>query len=201
MNWIQDPLVLEGQRVALHPLTPEHFDTLIPLAKDPKIWEYYGRNGADENIIRHFLQEGLDLKQENQQYPFVIFNKETGEIIGTTRYGDINEAHKTLEIGWTWYIPAVWGKGYNEECKLLLLSHAFEQLDANRVQLKTAHFNLRSQRAIQRIGATYEGTLRNHLVNGDGSLRHTAMFSIIKEEWENRKQKLRQIMVEKYTQL
>ena len=201
MNWIQDPLVLEGQRVALHPLTPEHFDTLIPLAKDPKIWEYYGRNGADENIIRHFLQEGLDLKQENQQYPFVIFNKETGEIIGTTRYGDIHEAHKTLEIGWTWYIPAVWGKGYNEECKLLLLSHAFEQLDANRVQLKTAHFNLRSQRAIQRIGATYEGTLRNHLVNGDGSLRHTAMFSIIKEEWENRKQKLRQIMVEKYTQL
>lgn len=201
MNWIQDPLVLEGQRVALHPLTPEHFDTLIPLAKDPKIWEYYGRNGTDENIIRHFLQEGLDLKQENQQYPFVIFNKETGEIIGTTRYGDINEAHKTLEIGWTWYTPTVWGKGYNEECKLLLLSHVFEQLEANRVQLKTAHFNLRSQRAIQRIGATYEGTLRNHLVNGDGSLRHTAMFSIIKEEWADRKQKLQQMMEEKYTQL
>lgn len=201
MPWIQDPLVLEGQRVALHPLTPEYFDTLIPLAKDPKIWEYYGRNGADENIIRHFLQEAMDLKQKGQHYPFVILNKETGEIIGTTRYGDINEAHKILEIGWTWYIPAVWGNGYNEECKLLLLSYAFETLGANRVQLKTAHFNMRSQRAIQRIGATYEGTLRNHMINNDGSTRHTAMFSIIKEEWEDRKQKLLQMIADKYAAL
>lgn len=201
MPWIQDPLVLKGQKVALHPLADEHFDRLTTLAKDARIWEYYGRNGADDTVIRHFLQEGLDLKQNGQHYPFVILNKDTGEIIGTTRYGDINEAHKTLEIGWTWYIPAVWGKGYNEECKLLLLSHAFEQLEANRVQLKTAHFNLRSQRAIERIGATYEGTLRNHMINGDGSPRHTAIFSIIKEEWEDRKQKLLQMIADKYAAL
>ncbi len=201
MNWIQDPLILEGQKVVLHPLTPEHFDRLILLAKDPKIWEYYGRNGADDTVIRHFLQEGLDLKQKGQQYPFVIFNKDTGEMIGTTRFGEISSTHKTLEIGWTWYIPSVWGKGYNEECKLLLLSYAFETLGANRVQLKTAHFNKRSQRAIERIGATYEGTLRNHMINGDGSPRHTAMFSIIKEEWEDRKQKLQRMMEEKYAQL
>ncbi len=201
MNWIQDPLVLEGQRVALHPLTPAHFDTLIPLAKDPKIWEYYGRNGADENVIRHFLQEGLDLKHKNQHYPFVIFNKDTGDIIGTTRLGELTPTHKTLEIGWTWYVPSVWGKGYNEECKLLLLSYSFEQLGVNRVQLKTAHFNKRSQRAIERIGATYEGTLRNHMITGDGSPRHTAVFSIIKEEWEDRKQKLQQIINDKYAVL
>lgn len=201
MAWIQDPLVLDGQKVMLHPLTEEHFGSLIDAAKDPKIWEYYGRNGADENIIRHFLQEAMDLKQKGQHYPFVILNKETGEIIGTTRYGDINEAHKILEIGWTWYISAVWGNGYNEECKLLLLSYAFETLGANRVQLKTAHFNMRSQRAIQRIGATYEGTLRNHMINNDGSTRHTAMFSIIKEEWEDRKQKLLQMIADKYAAL
>lgn len=201
MPWIQDPLVLKGQKITLHLLTPEHFDTLILLAKDPKIWEYYGRNGADDTVIRHFLQEALDLKQKDQHYPFVILNRETGEIIGTTRYGDINAAHKTLEIGWTWYVPAVWGKGYNEECKLLLLSYAFETLGANRVQLKTAHFNQRSQRAIERIGATYEGTLRNHMINSDGSTRHTAMFSIIKEEWENRKQKLLQMIADKYVAL
>lgn len=201
MAWIQDPLVLEGQKVTLHPLTPKHFNTLIPQAKDPKIWEYYGRNGADENIIRHFLQEGLDLKQKSQHYPFVIYNKETGDIIGTTRFGDINPTYKTLEIGWTWYIRAAWGKGYNEECKLLLLSYAFEQLDANRVQLKTAHFNLRSQRAIERIGATYEGTLRNHMLTGDGSPRHTVMFSIIKEEWSDRKQKLQKMINDKYAVL
>lgn len=201
MNWIQDPLVLEGQKVTLHPLTPEHFNTLTQQAKDARIWEYYGRNGADDTVIRHFLQEALDLKQKGQHYPFVILNKDTGEIIGTTRYGDINEAHKTLEIGWTWYIPAVWGKGYNEECKLLMLSYAFETLGANRVQLKTAHFNKRSQRAIERIGATYEGTLRNHMINGDGSPRHTAMFSIIKEEWEDRKQKLQQMINDKYAAL
>lgn len=201
MNWIQDPLVLEGQKVTLHPLTPEHFNILTQLANDTRIWEYYGRNGADDTVIRHFLQEAMDLKQKGQHYPFVILNKDTGEIIGTTRYGDINEAHKTLEIGWTWYIPAVWGKGYNEECKLLMLSYAFETLGANRVQLKTAHFNKRSQRAIERIGATYEGTLRNHMINGDGSPRHTAMFSIIKEEWEDRKQKLQQMINDKYAAL
>lgn len=201
MAWIQDPLVLEGQKVVLQPLTHKHFDTLIPLAKDPRIWEYYGRNGADDTVIRQFLQEGLDLKQKGKHYPFVVFDKESGNTIGTTRYGDINTAHKTLEIGWTWYVPSVWGKGYNEECKLLLLSHAFEALGANRVQLKTAHFNKRSQRAIERIGATYEGTLRNHMINGDGSPRHTAMFSIIKEEWEDRKQKLQQMITDKYAAL
>lgn len=201
MNWIQDPLILSGRKVELHPLAPKDFDTLKALAKDQKIWEYYGRNGADDTVIRHFLQEALDLKQKDQHYPFVTLNKETGEIIGTTRYGDINAAHKTLEIGWTWYIPAVWGKGYNEECKLLMLSYAFETLGANRVQLKTAHFNKRSQRAIEGIGATYEGTLRNHMINGDGSPRHTAMFSIIKEEWEDRKQKLQQMINDKYAAL
>ncbi len=201
MGWIQDPLVLEGQKVTLHPLTSEHFDILIPLAKDPRIWEYYGRNGADDTVMRAFLNEALVLKAEHTQYPFVIFNKETGDVIGTTRFGEITPTHKTLEIGWTWYIPSVWGKGYNEECKLLLLSHCFEQLGANRVQLKTAHFNKRSQRAIERIGATYEGTLRNHMINGDGALRHTAMFSIIKEEWEDRKLKLQQMMEDKYASL
>lgn len=201
MTWILAPLVLEGQKVTLHPLTTEHFDTLIALAKDPKIWEYYGRNGTDDNVMNYFLQEAMELKATGQHYPFVVVSKESGEIIGTTRYGDINAAHKTIEIGWTWYIPAVWGKGYNEECKLLLLSYAFEQLDANRVQLKTAHFNKRSQRAIERIGATYEGTLRNHMINGDGSTRHTAMFSIIKEEWADRKEKLQQMMEKKYAQL
>lgn len=201
MAWIQDPLILAGRKVELRPLTPEHFDTLRALAKDPKIWEYYGRNGADDAVMDFFLQEAMELKATGQHYPFVVINKETGEIIGTTRYGDINASHKTIEIGWTWYMPSVWGKGYNEECKLLLLSYAFEQLEANRVQLKTAHFNMRSQRAIQRIGATYEGTLRNHLINGDGSPRHTAMFSIIKEEWADRKQRLQQMMEEKYALL
>lgn len=201
MAWIQDSLVLDGQKVELHPLTPEHFDILRALANDKKIWEYYGRNGADDAVMDFFLQEAMELKAVGQHYPFVVVNKETGEIIGTTRYGDINAAHKTIEIGWTWYTPSVWGMGYNEECKLLLLTYAFEYLDANRVQLKTAHFNLRSQRAIQRIGATYEGTLRNHMINGDGSPRHTAMFSIIKEEWADRKRRLQQMMEEKYALL
>ncbi|MBW7912426.1 MAG: GNAT family N-acetyltransferase [Taibaiella sp.] len=201
MNWIQDPLILSGRKVELHPLAPKDFDTLKALAKDQKIWEYYGRDGADDVVMDYFLKEAMELKAAGQHYPFVVVNKDNGEIIGTTRYGDINEAHKTLEIGWTWYIPAVWGNGYNEECKLLMLSYAFETLGANRVQLKTAHFNKRSQRAIERIGATYEGTLRNHMINGDGSPRHTAMFSIIKEEWEDRKQKLQQMINDKYAAL
>lgn len=201
MSWIQDPLVLQGTKVELRPLDKGHFGALSVAAKDPAIWEYYGRNGADDTVMDTFLQEAMELKAIAEHYPFVIINKETSEIMGTTRYGDINPTHKTLEIGWTWYVRSVWGKGYNEECKLLLLSHAFEQMDANRAQLKTAHFNKRSQNAIQRIGASYEGTLRNHMLNGDGSTRHTAMFSIIREEWPDRKEKLQQMIREKYAAL
>jgi len=201
MSWIQDPLVLQGTKVELRPLDKEHFGALSAASKDRAIWEYYGRNGADDAVMQYFLNEAMECKEKHQHYPFAVFSKDTGEIIGTTRFAELQPLFKTLEIGWTWYVRSAWGKGYNEECKLLLLSHAFEQMDANRVQLKTAHFNKRSQNAIQRIGATYEGTLRNHMLNGDGSTRHTAMFSIIKEEWSDRKEKLQQMIKEKYAAL
>lgn len=201
MLWMEQPLILKGKKVVLRPLEEAHFDELLQVAKDARIWEFYSRNVADDEVLMSFLNEGLRLKEQRTQYPFTVFNKDTNKVIGTTRLGDIQQLHHTLEIGWTWYVPEVWGKGYNEECKLLLLTHCFEQMEAIRVQLKTSHINRRSQQAIQRIGATFEGVLRNHMINPDGSLRDTYMYSIIKEEWPDRKEKLRQMMNEKYALL
>ncbi|MCB9047072.1 MAG: GNAT family N-acetyltransferase [Chitinophagales bacterium] len=201
MEWIGHPLVLSGSKVSLQPLKPEHFPALIRAAQNTRIWEQYGRNGADISIMQTFLDDALALRIIQQHYPFTIINTISGEIIGTTRIAYIDYSNKTLEIGWTWYVPEVWGKGYNEECKLLLLTHCFEKLGAIRTQLKTRDTNLRSRNSIQRIGATFEGILRNHMLNEDGSIRNTAMFSITQEEWPVRKEKLKDMMNEKYARL
>ena len=115
MKWIAHPLVLTGSKVELKPLIEEHFSTLTRIAKNDRIWEYYGRNGADTVMMQNFLEDALQQKEQEQHYPFVIIKKDTNEVIGTTRIAYIDYPNKTLEIGWTWYVPEVWGKGYNEE--------------------------------------------------------------------------------------
>jgi len=104
-------------------------------------------------------------------------------VVGSTRYMDIQQAHKGLEIGWTWYSPRVQSTAVNPECKLLLMKHAFEDWGAIRVQLKTDIRNERSQRAILKLGAKFEGRLRNHRIRRDGTLRYSMMYSVTKDEW------------------
>ncbi len=105
---------------------------------------------------------------------------------------DISLQHRGLEIGWTWLTPALWGTGFNYECKLLLLTHAFEKLHMIRVYLKTDENNLRSRTAIGKIGASFEGILRNHMIRDDGTYRHSAVYSIIESEWPEVKLSLKQ---------
>lgn len=198
MEWINEPLILTGRKVVLRPMEESHFDGLVAASKHEKIWQFFSYNGFDTAILLQYQRDALDLRDKQQHYPFTIFNKETGEIIGTTRFGNISLQHNTLEIGWTWYIPSLWGKGYNEECKLLLLTYCFEQWGTMRVELKTWEKNYRSRRAIERIGASFEGTLRNHMINANGTIRNTALYSIIEEEWEDRKPRLQKITDEKY---
>jgi aminoglycoside 6'-N-acetyltransferase len=115
------------------------------------------------------------------QQPFAVVVD--GQLAGSTRYGDIREAHAGLEIGWTWLHPRYMGTGVNRRMKRLLLSHAFEELGMQRVQLKTDHLNTRSQRAIEKLGAVREGVLRRHQRRQDGTLRDTVMYSITADEW------------------
>jgi RimJ/RimL family protein N-acetyltransferase len=143
---------------------------------------------------RTYVRTALDGQKEGITLPFVIFDRETGQIVGTTRYADISPEHRSLEIGWTWYHPSVWRSRVNTECKYLLLRHGFETLGTVRIQLKTDLRNERSQKAITRLGAVREGVLRNHRIMKDGYVRHTVMFSIMDSEWPDVKQRLEQFI-------
>lgn len=192
MNWIQHPVILEGEKVRLVPLESAHIAALLEVAKDERIWEHIsGFNGADIEKISLHLKSAILKRASGEQYPFTVIDKTGNKIIGSTLFHNIFPEHRKLEIGWTWYDPAYWRTGYNRECKLLLLTYCFETLKTIRVQLQTDETNLRSRTAILGIGGTYEGTLRNERIRASGTFRNTAMYSIIVDEWPEVKAKLR----------
>jgi len=190
MTWIQHPLTLEGDKVKLVPLAPEHFAGLAKIARDKTIWEHLPLDGSDERTLIDNLKQAILKRAFGEQYPFVVVDKKTGLLVGSTRLFELFPEHKKLEIGWTWYASDYWGKGYNTECKLLLLSFCFETLKVNRVQLKTRSTNQRSLAAIKKIGAKFEGTMRNDRIMPNGAVRDTQVFSLIIDEWEEAKSML-----------
>lgn len=190
MNWIQHPVVLEGERVRLVPLENNQFDELLEVGKQEKIWEFISINGADREVLLRHLKSAVLKRGTGEQYPFTVIDRKTGKIIGSTLFHNIFPEHRKLEIGWTWYDPAYWRTGYNRECKLLLLTHCFEALNTIRVQLVTDENNQRSRTAISGIGAQFEGILRKERIRGNGLYRNTAMYSIIDTEWPGVKQML-----------
>ena len=190
MNWIQHPVILQGDKVKLVPLESAHFPELLEVGKDEKIWEYISINGADSDRLLLHLKSAILKRGTGEQYPFTVIDVKTGKIIGSTLFHNIFPEHRKLEIGWTWYDPAYWRTGYNRECKLLLLTYCFETLNTGRVQLVTDENNHRSRTAILGIGAKFEGILRKERIRANGAFRNTAMYSIIDEEWEEVKKKL-----------
>ncbi len=183
MNWIQHPVILEGEKVKLVPLENTHFTELAEIAKDERIWEHISINGADKDRLFLHLKSAVLKRATGEQYPFTVFDKKNNKIIGSTLFHNIFSEHRKLEIGWTWYDPAYWRTGYNRECKLLLLTYCFEALKTVRVQLQTDELNMRSRTAISGIGATFEGILRKERIRANGTFRNTAMYSIVDEEW------------------
>src|SRR5205085_2094257 len=129
-------------------------------------------------------------REKGNHYPFVIVHKHSGKLIGSTRLFEIHPKDKNLEIGWTWLHPDYWATGINFECKLLLLTFCFEILGTIRVQLKTSDNNLRSRKAIEKIGGQFEGVLRKDRIRDNGEFRSSAYYSILDDEWENVKQNL-----------
>ncbi|MFJ5790816.1 GNAT family N-acetyltransferase [Lysinibacillus sp. NPDC093197] len=185
---------LENEVVLLRPLVKEDVQGLLTAGSYPEIWSYLSTTIEDETGVHNFVEKALSSKMQMEEFPFVIVDKRSGQIIGSTRYMDIDSKHKRLEIGNTWITPAFWRTAVNTNCKYLLLSYCFEVIGLQRVQIKTDHENTRSQKAIERIGATKEGVLRNHMVRKDGSTRHTVMYSITIEEWPEVKARIEQLL-------
>ena len=190
MSWIQHPVTLEGERVKLVPLDNTHFPALLEIAKQPLIWQHISIDGTDDAVLLQHLRSALLKRATGEQYPFTVIDKVKNKVIGSTLFHNIFPEHRKLEIGWTWYDPAYWRTGHNRECKLLLLTYAFETIKAVRVQLQTDATNERSRTAILGIGATLEGLMRKERIRSNGVFRTTAMYSIIDDEWEDIKAKL-----------
>jgi N-acetyltransferase len=188
---------LRGRYVYLQPLAQEHVPTIKQLTRDARLWEFTRTLLIDETFDQQFekyIALAFDPANMGEQYSFVIFEAATARIIGMSRYYKMDPVQKRLSIGYTWYVPEVWGRVHNKECKLLLLQYAFETLGFQRVEFEVAHRNERSQRAVEKIGATREGVLRKHGIQPDGSVRHTVVFSIIDEEWPEKKEALQKLI-------
>jgi len=176
-------IILEDDTARLEPLQEKHFDLLLPIAMQKMIWEFTSAKVNTEEDFRAYFDTALLEKKQQRSYPFAIYNKRTSQYAGSTRFGNIEFKHKRLEIGWTWVDPTLHGTGFNKHCKFLLLSFGFEKLMLNRIELKTSSLNLRSQKAMLKIGAVKEGLLRKHIINDDGTIRDSVYFSFINDEW------------------
>jgi len=188
------PGTLEGRRVRLEPLERSHADQLWEAGKYEQIWTYMSTAFHKREDVDKYLEAALAAREAGTEYPFAIIDKANGQVIGSTRLGNISHRDRGLEIGWTWLTPAVWKTAVNTECKWLLLRYCFEQLGCIRVQLKTDSRNLNSQRAIERIGGVREGVLRNHMIVRDGYMRDSVFFSILDREWPDVDRKLQSML-------
>ena len=177
------PVILIGQHVRLEPLDMDHLDALCAVGLDSAIWKWNTHPVKDRNDMRGYIQTALVGQSKGQMLPFVTIEQSSDTIVGSTRYGAINMRHKRVEIGWTWLNPKWQRTGINTEAKLLMLRHAFDTLDCNRVEWKTDSNNEQSKAAILRLGAQFEGTHRAHMQREDGTLRDTVFYSVIREEW------------------
>lgn len=175
---------MSGRWVRLEALDESHREPLRVSANDERIWVHTLTSGYGAAFDSWF-DEALSEHRVGRRIPFAVRRLSDGALIGSTSYLDISPRHKRIEIGATWYDPSVWGSAINPECKLLLLSHAFEVLGMNRVSLLTDALNTRSQSAIARLGAKREGILRSHMITGEGRVRDTIVFSIIASEWSH----------------
>ena len=174
--------VLEAAGVRLEPLTEQHREALRLAAQAPAIWTHMPTPALGSGFDPWF-DWTLRICETPAEKAWAVCTLDDGALVGSTRYLNIEAAHKRVEIGHTWYNPAVWAGPVNPACKYALLQYGFEALGLNRIELKTDIANTRSQAAIAKLGALREGVFRRHMIRADGSLRDTVYFSIIREEW------------------
>lgn len=187
--------LLRGQSIYLRFAAETDREDLRPLAKDDRIWEFTRTLMVTDTYDTQFDEYfAIALATVKEGQAFVIRRTDSDAIIGMTRIHSYTPKDKWAEIGHTWYLPEAWGQVYNKECKLLLLQYLFEKVGLCRVQFRVAHMNLRSQRAVQKIGGVKEGVLRKHGFRNDGERKDTVVFSIIDDEWPEKKAALQTLI-------
>lgn len=183
-NIFSQQITLENERVLLRPLELSDTMHLLPFVfSEPDTWFYSLQGPTDEASMKKYIATAIDNRQQQKEYPFIIFDKKTNEYAGSTRFYDIQQTFKTTQLGFTWYGKKFRQTGLNRHCKLLLFQFAFEQWELERVELRADIRNERSINAMKAIGCTPEGILRKHLPNNEGGRRDSIVFSMLKEEW------------------
>jgi N-acetyltransferase len=185
-----DTVTLAGRHATLEPLSLDHEDGIRRAIADGELWKLWFTMIPAPDDVREYIERLLVQRDSGAAFPFAVRDNASGEIVGGTRYLNIDASNRRLEIGGTWYAQRVQRTGLNTECKLLLLTHAFEKLDCIAVEFRTDWFNRRSQAAIERLGAKRDGVFRNHMIMADGRIRDTVVYSIIQNEWAGVKQNL-----------
>lgn len=193
-NWVT-PVTLTGKHVRLEPMTEAHIPALAEIGMGKDFWDFmvYGRM-ENEDDMAGWVRDILARAEKGTDLPFVAIHLESGRVAGATRYLNIMPSDRGLEVGGTWYGLDFQRTAVNTECKYLLLTHAFESLGCIRVQIKTDSLNLRSQKAIERIGAVKEGVLRNHMILPNGRVRHSVYYSVLDSEWPDVKKRLEEML-------
>ena len=181
-----DEHVLENEKVLLRPLLIDDFKNLIRFSTEqPELWKYSLITAAGADNLKNYIQIAEKGRNEQKEYPFIVFDKKTNQYAGSTRFYDIQTDFKTLQLGYTWYGKEFQGTGLNKNCKYLLLEFAFEKWQMERVEFRANNENGRSIAAMKSIGCKVDGVLRNNMPKREGGRRDSIVLSILKNEWEN----------------
>jgi RimJ/RimL family protein N-acetyltransferase len=196
---IIESITLLGRVIRLEPLLEEHIPDLAIAGQDKNIWRFmlYG-NVTTEACMQTWVRDILSRQAHGTDFPFAVIHLGTNRAIGATRFLDIRPDHRGVEIGGTWYSVDYQRTVVNTECKYLMMRHAFETWGCLRVQFKTDSRNIRSQQALERIGAKYEGILRNHIITPNGHVRDSVYYSVIDSEWPAVKDTLENLLHSRY---
>ena len=175
---------LENERVILRPLAIKDFSLLEKyVIAEPDLWQYSLVSIKHSQDLEKYIQDAVEARNQKTAYPFIVFDKLTQTYVGVTRFYDIQLTNNTTQLGYTWYSKKVWGTGLNQHCKFLLLEFALDKMGFERIEFRADNNNKRSIAAMQKIGCTVEGILRNHLPLPNGTRRDSIVLSILKEEW------------------
>ncbi len=195
---IVEQVTLQGHYVRLEPLSLNHFDQLWAIGQDAELWKWTPYHINTLEKMQAYIKTALDAQASGAALPFVTIWQATNQIVGSTRFGNIDAPNHRVEIGWTW-IDRQWQRTpVNTEAKFLMLHHAFETWHCIRVEIKTDQLNENSQRAIERLGAQREGIFRHHMIVEGGRLRNTVYYSIIDDEWPQVKARLQERLAQPY---
>jgi N-acetyltransferase len=184
------PVTLSLRGIRLEPLALSHEDGLRQAAADGQLWKIRVTSVPEPEQTRKYIEDALTMYAEGKRLAFAAIDEATGNLLGTSSYHDMVPAVKRVEIGYTWYAQSVQRTHVNTTCKLMLMTHAFETLGCNVVGWRTDNFNFASQKAIERLGAHKDGTIRGHALRRDGTVRDTVMYSLRSGEWAEAKAQL-----------